>query len=184
MISDRQNQSHRFQFSLRILFLVIAASAVSCWSYSIGWPRWQAYRDQARFEASIKHIQRGDLIYEIWGLLNRPERGIRGVASNAQGNPVGWIQYEWPNAVYFVYCPLQTRAGGNPEYDLTVSVEVFRLPPVPRGYVPHTVRGRNALPDPTFAYTRDFLEFIGSDRQHNPGFDYELIHADLPTRSI
>jgi hypothetical protein len=131
-----------------------------------------------KFEESIKRIRRGDLIYDMWGLLARPERGIRGVASDAQGQPIGWIQYEWPAAVYFFYCPLQLRAGGNPDYDLSVSVEVFRLPPVPRGYMPHTARGRNAMPDRTFAYTRDFLEFLASDRQRNPGFRYELIHAD------
>jgi hypothetical protein len=62
-------------------------------------------------------------------------------------------------------------------------VEVFRLPPAPRDYVPHTARGKNALPDVTFAYTRDFLEFVSGDRQHNPGFEYELIHADPTTRS-
>ena len=171
-------QTRRVQFSLRILFLAFTAAAVACWSYWTAWPRWQVHRDQMSFEAAIKRIKRGDLLYDMWGRLGWPERGIRGVASNAQGNPVGWIQYDWPNAVYFVYCPLQLRAGGNPDYDLTVRVEVFRLPPAPRDYVPHTARGKNALPDVTFAYTRDFLEFIAGDRMHNPGFEYELIHAD------
>jgi hypothetical protein len=154
-----------------------------CWANWIGWPRWQLYRDQVQFEQSLKRIRRGDLIYEMWGLLAQPERGIRGIASDVQGNPVGWIQYDWPNAVYFIYCPLARRAGGHPDYDLSLSVEVFRLPPVPRGYAPHTARGRNALPDLTFAYTRDFLEFIGSNRNRNPGFEYQLIHADPMTTS-
>jgi hypothetical protein len=179
MSTSHENQNRpRFRFSLKLLFLVFTAVAAMCWALWIGWPRWQIYREKVTFEESIKRIRRGDLIHDMWGLLGQHERGIRGTAADAQGRPVGWIQYDWPNAVYFLYCPLQLRAGGNPDYDLTERVEVFRLAPAPRGYEPHTARGQNALPDRNFAYTRDFLEFIAGDRQQNPGFEYELIHAD------
>lgn len=166
------------RFSLRKLFVLTTAVAAVCWGYWVGWPRWQEYRERLDFEASLQQLRRGDLIYEMWGHVDQPTRGMRGAATDAKGNPVGWIQYDWPTAVYLIYCPLERRAGGNPEYDLTTRVEVYRLPPAPHGYEPHTSRGRQALPDRGFAYTRDFFEFLAGDRASNPGFTYERIHID------
>jgi hypothetical protein len=171
------------QFSLKILFLVITVAALSCWGYWVARPRWQMHRDQMQFEEAVKRLKSSGLMYDMWGTIGRHERGIRGLSYDAKGNPVGWIQYDWSNAVYLIYCPLQLRAGGNPDYDLCLSVEVFRLPPTPRGYMPGTPRGRQALPDHAYAYTRDFFEFIAGSRANNPGFKYELIHADPVTRA-
>lgn len=162
------------------MFVVTTAVAAVCWGYWVGWPQWQEFRERMQFEAALRQLRSGDLIYEMWGQLGQPARGLRGIAADADGRPVAWIQYDWPAALYLIYCPLERRAGGHPEYDLSTRVEVYRLPPVPRGYEPHTSLGRQALPDRAFAYTRDFFEFLAGDRKSKPGFAYERIHIDPP----
>lgn len=177
----------RFRFSLRTLLIVVTLSAVSFWAYWFGWPRWQMYREQVRFEESVRQLKVGMTDEEASRLIRWPKKVTTStIASDKKGRPIIMAKYDWPNVIYCVYyvCP----GDGGPHRVPCTSVEVFRLPPVPRGYEPrtkagrwyvtHTMRPLKPAEIPTAAYFSDFLEVISGDRKDNHGIEYELIYAD------
>ena len=55
----------RFRFGLRTLLAVVTLAAVGSWAYWIGWPSWQMYQEQCRFEEAVKHLHIGNTTADI-----------------------------------------------------------------------------------------------------------------------
>jgi hypothetical protein len=178
------------RFSLRTLLMIVTLAAVSFWGYWFGWPRWQIFREQVRFEESVKQLKVGMTENEASLLIRWPKTTrTNTVAFDQRGRPIVLAKYEWPNVIYCVYYVCQPGEGLH-ESESCISVEVFRLPPAPRAYAPQTESGRRrvsrSIPPikpadvPEQAYMADFLAIISGDRKDNHGIEYDLIYADGP----
>ena len=195
----------RPRFRLRTLLLAVAAVAVLCWGYWIGWPSWLVYREQCQFEATFKQLHVGSTTDDMLALQLPDVRGMNWYPLTYQ--PAwGWFVRGWPNAVYVAVCRIRDPihpgwlAGlfGESSMDLTrvpfKSVALYRLSPISKDYQPFSARVRHAFPgwaehlanpkvEKASIYAEDFLDFITGDRKRNPGFKYELIYADPPMKT-
>ncbi len=180
----------RFRFGLRTLLAVVTLAAVGSWGYWIGWPSWVEWREQKDFESSARQIKVGmtrnqwtNLIH--WNNSNRPASHDY----DPQHVRIGLTWLAWSNAIYCIFYRVPGGIGLNGDNNIPCSsVEVFRLPPIPRGYRARTESGKTYeepefkdFPDNTLlVYLSDFQDFISGDRKNNPGFQYELIYSDPP----
>jgi hypothetical protein len=190
MESSPAIRRRRFRFGLRTLLAVVTLTAVASWSYWFGWPWWVNWREQVAFENSVRQIKAGmtrnqwtDLIQ--WNNSNRPASHDY----DPQHVRVGLTWLVWPNAVYCIFYRVPGGIGLNGDNNIPCSsIEVFRLPQIPRGYKARTESGKEYespefkdFPDiQTLTYVSDFFGFISGDRKNNPGFQYELIYSDPP----
>jgi len=180
--------------------VVLALCAAGFWLYWIGWPWWQAYRELARFEESVKQLKAGSRVQDIHDARIWNDDFASCSVDNAQGRTLTLVQLEHPLAFYGV-CFVPPRPAPYKIWDMRCErVEVFRLPPMPRNYQPKTELGRKRLggwrgqPMLTLgprsrllsedrlhrrAYWTDFMEVIAG-RAPDIDFEYELIHRDPP----
>jgi hypothetical protein len=167
------------------LFAIALVSVIS-WLYWHGWPRYQMHLRQMKFEAAVReNFRPGRTAYDGKKFGELADTLVGGT-SDAKGNSVVFIRREWPNVSYVIYGPLKPGRGFDQMGVAFEGVEVFRLAPVPRGYLPQTDRGKravakfpkgNSLESPeSLAYRIDFIEMLGGDRRDDLGIEYELIH--------
>ena len=112
--------------------------------------------------------------------------------NNEQGKRIALTQIDLKSATYFVFYRYSDEyQGGLADRAPTSSVEVFRLPPVPKDYQPRTPRQIEDLArsgdtgmqaDAGNYYANDFMNVISGDRKDNYGLQYELIYSDPPTK--
>ena len=174
-----------------MLLAVVSLAAVASWGYWIAWPWWRAQQEQARFIEAVKQIHIGSTPSDAWTIIsgNRGHQPVRGYGGSKKGTTFGWLEYEWPNAVYLVAFDLQDGSSGNPDYMKSESVQLYRLPPPRAGYQPRTNSGQKELsnwkPGDAWAkdqdcYLMDCIDFFSGDQTHAPGFQFELIYSDPP----
>jgi hypothetical protein len=192
-MAEEKPKRRWFRFSLRTVFVLVTLAAVGSWTYWIGWPWWLMHREQTQFEESVHQIKAGMTPTAASKLVSWKSRITTStVAFDWQHNPIGLERYVWPNAIYCIFYVVPAAKHGTPSNGACSSVEVFHLPPVPAGYQARTGGGRRSVtrtlpplkPDdiPMYGYMADFLEIISGDRKNNPGFEYELIYSDPPTK--
>ena len=58
-MNDSSDRRRWFQFRLRTLLVVVTLAAVASWGYWFGWPWWQNYQQQVRFEAAVRQLKTG-----------------------------------------------------------------------------------------------------------------------------
>jgi hypothetical protein len=186
----------KLRFSLQTLLLIVTVAAIAFWAYWFGWPRWQMYREQVRFEESVQNLKAGMTEDEASRLVRWPKKvRTSTVAYDSQRRPIILTKYDWPNAIYCVYYVYPRGNGKGPHGESCISVEVFRLPPVPRRYEAQTKSGRDSVSRrippikpadiPEAGYMSDFLAIISGDRKNNYGIEYELIYSDnLPQETL
>jgi hypothetical protein len=198
MSTDQKRR--RLRFGLRSLLVFTTIAAVGSWAYWDGWSMWQWRRERLEFAQQVKSLKaEGD--FQATRLLAEKDLhrlGPTGTLRIAGDRYAGFIQYDWPNASYIVYCDVQRQQHFlGPKRAMTVvGVEVFRLAPPPPHDLPRTSRGRNALRTTAALrqvhphdlriddrpYFLDFLQMISGNRRDNLGFEYALIHSDPPPR--
>src|SRR5262245_48088675 len=94
----------RFRFGLRTLLLFVTAAAVASFAYWVAWPRWLIYREQVRFEESVKQLRAGARADEVWSLHSWHKPDLTMHAGGAkEGTNISLTRYVWPNALYFIY---------------------------------------------------------------------------------
>jgi hypothetical protein len=173
------------------LLAVVTLAAVGSWAYWIGWPWWAIYREQHEFLAAVQQLKVGmpaistkDLVTA--GTKHRTGKTVREVRP-LESQPI-LHSYFWSNATYCVLLvetpeivdpptqniPVSLRmirqiTSAAPKPRQIVSIEVFRLPPVPNDTV-------------GIVFQFDFLNHLVGDRKNNPGFKYELIYSDPPAK--
>jgi hypothetical protein len=188
------NRRRWLRFSLRSLMIVVTAGAVLSWGYFFGWPWFSAYYEQVRFERAASQLKAGDSTFTVMGaftaagLLAPKKIAPTSYTSTERGTQFGLSQFVLKNAVYFVYLEYPKDYSGGLLSAPSVRVEVFRLPPVPRGYKAQrkTIdkgNGNRTEPPklgepPEKTYGDDFEDFLKSDRRDRNGMQFELIHSD------
>jgi hypothetical protein len=184
----------RFQISVRLLLIGVAVSAVAFWVYWFGWPRWQLYREQAEFEESVRALKAGMSVEEATKLVRWNRKVKRYTqAFDSKENSVVLAWYPWRNAIYCIYY-VEAKSDGSSMKVPCVSIEVFRIPPVPREYTAKTDGGiysvTKRIPPPaseeipSVGYFGDFLEVISGDRGDSYGLEYSVIHADFAPQEL
>jgi len=192
------DQRRWFRFSLRTLLAVVALVAVLGWIYWVGWPLWRMHREQQKFESAVQRLRIGIDSDEAHGPLARDLLSLHW--NNAiytwtfGSHHSGLMEYDWPNAVYFIYFVFRDKIDASNQGLITkipwLSVEVYRLPKPPSDYAARTAGGRmmadlpadSAFERARTAYRYDFLDFMSGDRKNEPGFQGELIYSDLPQK--
>jgi hypothetical protein len=178
-----------YRFSLRTLMILVTVAAIGTWGYLEGWPRLVVYWQERQFESGARQLKVGSV--PLTGMQLVPGKNPHGTtysSSARAGRLVGVTSYVWPNAVYCIYYVFPNGYSGGMMQAPCESVEVFRLPPVPQGYMGRTDAGRerehqeDGKPGGDAAqieaYLTDFLTVISGDRQDKHRMQYELIHAD------
>jgi hypothetical protein len=190
----------RFRFGLRTLLAVVTVAAVASWGYWVAWPWWQAYWEQTRFEKAVKQLKVGDTLNSERG--NIPFHPANGGPSYTMAfeqariglnRYYGLSTYFLKNAAYFVVYsyPKEKPEGKTVRQWPCVSIQVFRLPSVPKDYLSHReahsashiVPPSMKLPEtPEAAFENDFLNFfnINGDQVEKYGIPCELIYSDPP----
>ena len=179
-----------FRFRVLTLLGLLTLVAACSWLYWYGWPLYEMHQEQMAFEAKIREQFRPGHTEYVARDLGGLEGKLVGFTSDANGNSVGFVRLEWPNASYVIYGPLKKGGATLQEFVGFDGVEVFRLAPVPPSYAPQTEQGKKALPrspkgnvyetPQSQAYRNDFIAMIAGDRRDDLGFEYELIHSVPP----
>ena len=172
--------------------IVVTAGAVLSWGYFFGWPWFSAYHEQVR-ERAASQLKAGDSTFTVMGaftaagLLAPKKIAPTSYTSTESGTLFGLTQFVLKNAVYFVYLEYPKDYSGGLLSAPSVRVEVFRLPPVPRGYkaqrkvIDKGYGNRTEPPKlgepPEKTYGDDFEDFLKSDRRDRNGMQFELIHS-------
>jgi hypothetical protein len=192
---DRRRWFHfGYRFSLRTLMTLVTVAAIGTWGYLEGWPRLVVYWQERQFESGARQLKVGSVPLTGMQLVPGKNPVSTTYTSNGEGRLIGMTKYVWPNAVYCIYYVFPGGYSGGMMQAPCESVEVFRLPPVPLGYMARTEAGRERAHQDDGksggeaaqmeAYLTDFLTVISSDRQDKHGLQYELIHADPPAKAI
>jgi hypothetical protein len=168
----------KLRFSLRTLLVLVTICAVASWVYWIGWPWWRDHRQQSRFVDAARQLKVGMMAGESEHLRDFESKFAAGVRLDIDQNiEGGLICHYWPDTAYcFYWVQAKQDFHGWPLNPPMQRIELYRLPPVPRGYRSTWLPATN----PTLDYEFDFLRFLNGDRNNNPGFKYELIYADPP----
>ncbi len=173
-MTSHTNASRRcwkLRFTLRTLLFLVTVIAVTLWA----WPRWRNYREEVNFEKAVEAIGVGNTTEDVWYFLREHPYKLTTFAKK-HGKHVVLMSHEWPNAIYFTYMVVLSEPGGASDQAPCLSVEVFRVPRTSLKQLPRSEREASGIQK----HMNDFLEFIAGDREEISGFDYELIHADLP----
>lgn len=190
-MAETDSKRQWFRFSLRTLLAVVTLAAVGVWVWT-SMPLWLKGREQLDFERSARQIKAGMKLSDEKLLLSKQRDYYS--SSDTSYRPILLARYDWPNAIYCVYYVLDQSPIKDPSDRRIESVQIFRIPAVPDGYQPRTLAGKRSIdrhvpplkPEqkPIAGYMADFLDFLNGDRKNNPGFGYELIYSDPPTKSI
>jgi len=151
---------------------------------------WVLWREQVAFEESARQIK-AVMTRDQWQKLVRWNSSAHPAMRRFDANHVrvGLTWVVWPNAIYCIYYRMPgiiPGEAGSGDYDTPCSsVEVFRIPPVPRGYQPQTefnrqTRLNNPAVNQELWYIEDFLDYISGERKDHPVFKLKLIYADPP----
>jgi len=185
MTSAPSSQRRRLRFGLRAALVGTTLVAVASWLYWDGWPRYRVFREQRQFEAAVRALTKAPLHREAGTALARFHRTFGVTLSDQSRHQSGYIVYEWPNAMYFVYFP----AKDSPHFKHT-AMELYRLKPALAKYTAQTDSGRRLVErfedhgdDERLnraAYWGDFNGMISGNRSDSLGFEYELIYSAPP----
>jgi len=160
----------KLRFSLRTLLMLVTLCAVACWAYWIGWPWWLLYQEQSRLLAAARTLKPGTAWYVH--LPNGTSRGCQLSIGEFPNNQLD--MFSWPNVTYYILYEHENGPDGTiAKYK---KIEVFKAPPPPPESKKWTLGDYGD-------YAREFFLMIGGDRKHNPGFKYELIYADPPSKN-
>jgi len=175
------------RFSLRSLFVALTAVAVLAWVYWTGRFMWQ----QAQLERSVKQLKCGQSFEDALFIVGQNHVALVSATGGADGKDYGWIRFQWPNATYLLVAALGPSVDGTLDSQKLTSIRVYRIPAAPRGYLPQTARGRQAVIDSSLpggfkdaasntAYWNDFLAILVGESSDTLGFQSKLIHSDPP----
>ena len=181
------------RFGLRAILALLTLASVASWAYWQGWDQWRWHSEQRTFLDEVKLLKSG----QPSGKYNWAPSGSFGSPLvrhlghvDLAGRYTRSVVRRWPNAWFVVFM----RFDGN-GYS---SIEVFRIPPAPSGYVARGPRtrvkmiqwganrahagGRPKSPQEMsqLAYESDFLEMVRGDRRDDLGFDYSILYVDPP----
>jgi hypothetical protein len=177
----------RPQYRLRTLLAAATASAVLFACYFQFWPSWRLYREQMRFEQSVKQLKAGTSLRAggklvQWQTCNQKDLIRRRDADNRvlPGTANDWIAteiYSWENACYCVcYFLGPHQAIGDFMNFPSDHIQVYRLPPVPSNY-PSTFWG-----NPLQTYLVNWQEATFSPLPRQSGPTGQLIYSDPPAK--
>lgn len=178
-------QHDRFQFGLRTLLLAVALAAIASWMCCIVWPWWKRDPYEVRFLEAAERINAGMGMAEALRLL--------GISSDSEtvgacgGKTIMMTSYRSVGGIYCIYfVTAPWRRGYDPRETIEI-VEVFRLAPMPPNYPWSPTIGSSfhtyfpgRREQQRCKYLSDFAAFLSSDRQHNSGFEYEVVYRDPP----
>ncbi len=133
---------HLFRFSLRTLLIVVTVAAIGSWVYWSGWPRFWIFWQQTQFENGARRLKVGSVPLTGMQLVSGKNLQSTTYTSDGRGRLIGLTKHVWPNAVYCIYYVFPRGYSGGMMNCPCDSVEVFRLPPVPPGYLARTTAGR------------------------------------------
>jgi len=174
-----------FSFSLRALLVVVTMAAVGSWACWVAWPWWQAYREQAQFEAAVRQLKIGD--------PNLLDNHLLPTKNNDSWFSTGDGKFLYLTGKFirstFSYCIVCTARTPKPmtKFDW-VNVSVYRLNHAPPNYQPYRDHDCSAFKEYTSGWSReikyvfDFADFILGDAEDGRHFEYELIYSDPPAK--
>lgn len=154
----------RPRFTLRTLLLIVAAAAVLCWAYWVGWPRWQVYR----LESALRQLKAGVTANEVMQ-LRTGGRKTTFIYDKTQTGMVGLTDFVLPNWICCVYYRFPNKGSGPMASWRSASIKVLRLPRVPSDYL-------QSVSDRESSYVTGFMAYLAGYR--TIPYNYELIHSD------
>ena len=131
-----------YRFSLRTLMILVTVAALGSWVYLEGWPRLVIFWQERQFESGARQLKVGSVPLTGMQLVPGKNPVSTTYTSSGEGRLIGLTKYVWPNAVYCIYYVFPNGYSGGMMQAPCESVEVFRLPPVPLGYMARSEAGR------------------------------------------
>ncbi len=182
------HKRRNLRFSLRTLLVLVSLSALGTWMYLEGWPRLVVAWQEKQFESGARQLKVGSVPLTGMQLVPGKNPINTTYTSNSSGQLIGMTKYVWPNAVYCIYYTFPRGYSGAMMQAGCESVAVYRLPPIPVGYVSQSEAGRvdshqaDGKPGGAAvqrdAYFRDILDVLSGNISETPALNFELIHAD------
>jgi len=167
-----------FQFSLRALLVLVSIVAIGSWAYWVAWPWWQAYREQAQFEAAVRQLKISGFNPASMDRLPKQTSDSQVGTGDAKFNYIVG-KYVRANASYCIV--FTDHWPTEPRTFQPIKIAAYRLQHAPIDYRPyrdHDVPNTGRLRE--IKHVEDFADFILGDPEDGRHFEYELIYSDPP----
>jgi hypothetical protein len=173
------------QFGTRTLLAFVAVVAVLCWWFCVELPSREKARERAEFETAAMHLCAGEIETNYAARLPL-QLLVHDIPTICGPFVPGTYYPQFEMNVYQLrastYCLFLTLEPGSYR---TTSVQVYRLPLMPRGYHSQSNVSLNVMtaygPEhyPQLEYASDFFRFLTGLSKSFPD-QYELIRSDPP----
>lgn len=178
-------RSRFFQISLGKLLLAVVFVAVLCCARWIGLPWLEPYWERWQFERRAVQIKAGMTGTDVEKILI--EKGWQhAFIIDDHGNWATLVCEDFKYGIDFLVCRLPKvyehvdQSEPNQYGRNIVSVELYRVPVIPKRYEPRTDIGRANNTDPMRGYMNDFLATVCGQASGDQSMPYELIYSDPP----